>query len=227
MSNPGYANNIPAQTWRSEMSVARKIELTKVNGQYVMLQNPVAEIDAMRRTIPALPGSVITPGIDPLVGSAVKGDLLDLVAKIAPGSASKFGFKVHVGPGQETIVGYDVATGQLYVDRTHSSSYTSMPLGTYFAPLALQGDGSILLRVLVDRSSVEVFANGGLVTMSTLSFAESYSNGVSLFAEDGTANLLSFHAYALDAIATPEPATGITFAAALATTMIRRRKAAV
>jgi fructan beta-fructosidase len=227
MSNPGYANGIPAQTWRSEMSVPRKITLTRINGQYVMLQNPVAEIDAMRRLLSATPGDVITPGVDPLAGLAVGGDVLDLVARIAPGSASKFGFKIHVGPGQETIVGYDVATSQLYVDRTHSSSYTSMPLGTYFAPLALQSDGSVLLRVLVDRSSVEVFANGGLVTMSALSFAESYSNGVSLFAERGTANLLSFNAYALDAVATPEPVTSVSFAAALATTMIRRRTTAV
>ncbi|MFT3784802.1 MAG: glycoside hydrolase family 32 protein [Tepidisphaeraceae bacterium] len=206
MSNPGYAGGQPAQTWRGQMSVPRQITLSSVNGQYVMRQNPVPEIDALRRPIDASPGNQIAPGVDPLAGSNVKGDLLDLVATFDPGSARKFGFKVHVGPGQETIVGYDALTSTLYVDRTHSSSFTSIPLGLYTAPLARQADGSILLRLLVDRSSVEVFANDGLVTMSTLSFAESASNAVSLFAEGGTASLLDFHAYALDP-ALPEPAT--------------------
>lgn len=204
MANPGYAGSVPAQTWRGQMTVPRTVSLKQVNGKYVLTQNPVAEIDAMRVPIAAPSFTSITPGTDPLEGSDVSGDMLDLVTEIKPGSSSEFGVKVHVGPGQETVIGYDVAAHQLYLDRTHSSSYTSIPLGKYTAPLDLQADGSILLRILVDRSSVEVFANGGLITMTALSFAESYSNAVSLFALNGTATVDRFEAYSLAGV--PEPA---------------------
>ena len=36
------------------------------------------------------------------------------------GTASEFGLKVRTGPGEETLIGYNVMAGELFVDRTKS-----------------------------------------------------------------------------------------------------------
>jgi sucrose-6-phosphate hydrolase SacC (GH32 family) len=50
-------------------------------------------------------------------------------------------------------------------------------------------DGRVRLRVLVDRSSVEVFAGGGEATITDQVFPRASSDGVRLFSEGGTATV--------------------------------------
>jgi hypothetical protein len=52
-------------------------------------------------------------GRNPLAGSDVKGEQLELIGTIAAGTAARFGFEVRKAAGQETIIGYDVAGGYL------------------------------------------------------------------------------------------------------------------
>jgi fructan beta-fructosidase len=47
-------------------------------------------------------------------------------------------------------------------------------------------DGKIRLRILVDWSSVEVFAGGGRVTITDQVFPDATSDGVQVFAEGGS-----------------------------------------
>ncbi len=66
-------------------------------------------------------------------------------------------------------------------------------------PLEPLRDGTIELRVLVDRSSVEVFANDGRRTMTNQVFPDWDSTGVSLFAEAGAARIEELVVYDLTA----------------------------
>ena len=50
-------------------------------------------------------------------------------------------------------------------------------------------DGSYHLTIYVDRCSVEVFAQGGQVTMTELIFPAETSTGLSLYASGGTATV--------------------------------------
>ena len=40
-----------------------------------------------------------------------------IIAEFEIGTASEFGLKVRTGPGEETLIGYDVPAGELFVDR--------------------------------------------------------------------------------------------------------------
>ena len=75
-----------------------------------------------------------------------------------------------MGPGQTfTTIGYDARKHELYVDRTHSGNTgfsADFPARTA-APLAAGGE-PLELTILVDRSTLEVFAQGGRVAISTL-----------------------------------------------------------
>ena len=57
-----------------------------------------------------------------------------------------------------------------------------------FAPVELK-NGYITLRVLVDRSSVEVFEGRGRVTITDQIFPDRDSQGIQLFSQGGRAQL--------------------------------------
>lgn len=92
--------------------------------------------------------------------------------------------------GEETVIGYDTTTQELYVDRTHSGAvdFSDDFPGVQRAPLKAK-DGKVKLRVLVDWSSVEVFGGGGEAAITDQIFPNPDSQGVQVFAENGSVTL--------------------------------------
>jgi len=77
------------------------------------------------------------------------------------------------------------------VDRTHSGT---TPVSKDFparieAPLALKDQLS--LDIVVDRSSVELFANQGAVTMTDLVFPNAGANRLEFYSKGGSAQVIS------------------------------------
>ena len=93
--------------------------------------------------------------------------------------------------GDETVIAYDVAAGTLSIDRTKSGAAAAeLPgfPGVHSAPVALR-DGRLNLRILVDRSLVEVFAQGGERTIADQVYPTPGSDGLKVFATGGSATL--------------------------------------
>ena len=98
----------------------------------------------------------------------------------------------------------------MFIDRTKSGATSFDPTfgGVQSAPLPLR-HGQLHLRILVDTSSVEVFADKGQVVLTDQIFPDPSSTGVDLFAVGGTATLVVRHrpARAIDlAVATGQAA---------------------
>lgn len=125
---------------------------------------PVHEIETLvadRRTFADLS---LEDGVTPLAG--VEGELFDLELELEPGEAREIGFVVRGVP-----VTYNVATGQLT-----AAGAT--------AALALQ-DGRIRLRALIDRCSLELFGNGGVLYMALGPTYAEADRTLALFAHGG------------------------------------------
>jgi levanase len=188
MNNWQYANQIPTSPWRSAMSVPRELGLQTIDGRTQLVQQPVRELRSLRtrpsyrqhrRTIPQ--GSTTLPA---------RGKTLAIDADLRLDSAKRAGLKVRTGNGQETVIGYDAEAGELYVDRTRSgtSDFNSNFPGVQRAPLAAR-NGRIHLHILVDWSSVEVFADHGQTVITDQIFPDATSDGIELFADGGGATL--------------------------------------
>lgn len=179
----------------------RQLSLQTVNGKVQLIQQPVRELIGLREADTRVPSTRVANTTTPL---AVHGSSQELQADLTAGTADRFGLDVRTGGGQRTRIGYDTSTGEVYIDRTASGATDFDPTfsGVQRAPLALDG-GRLSLHVLVDASSVEVYAQnsrGEQVTLTDQIFPDPSSTGVAAFAEGGTATLDHMQAWQLKSI---------------------------
>ena len=141
----------------------------------------------------------------------VRGNQLEIVAEFvyraietpaeAEQLASEFGIKVFEGEGQETVIGYDVASQSLFVDRTQSGDTTfSDNFAARTIGLMPSDDGIVRLRIFVDRSSVEVFGNDGYLSVTNRIFPDQSKDGVEVYAIGGPVTLRSLDIYPVKSI---------------------------
>ena len=96
------------------------------------------------------------------------------------------------GNGEYTNIGYAVKGGQLFVDRSNSGQADFSPNFTKIHTANMQPiNQTIQLHIFVDRSSVEVFGNNGLVVMTDQIFPDADSLGLEGFADGGTVTMKS------------------------------------
>ncbi|MBX0297014.1 glycoside hydrolase family 32 protein [Halomicroarcula sp. F27] len=211
MNNWNYAMETPDNGWQGEMTVPRTISLVDGDDGPEVRQHPASELTEIRQEqLAELSDKQITPSnadqvcsqeasaSGPLSGTDVDGRTLEIVATIDPQDADEVGLRVREGDEQASIITYDAANEELRFDRTNAGEFFDEgEYGVADAPLKPLCDGTIELRVFVDRSSVEIFANEGRKTMTNLVFPDWESTGVSLFADGGTATLEHLIAYDL------------------------------
>lgn len=157
MSNWLYANEEPTSPWRGVQSVPRELRLRRGPAGLRLVQAPVRELDARRASKPAV---VLDAG--PLPPAA---DLaLDVRRADAPGQA---GVRLTSAAGEEVTIGVAGDPPEVFVDRTRSraTAFHEAYPGRHAGPVRWR-DGRVSLRILFDRTTLEVFANDGETVIS-------------------------------------------------------------
>ncbi len=101
-------------------------------------------------------------------------------------AASRFGLRLRTGPEEQTTIGYVTKEQKLFIDRTQSGSsdFSDAFAGVHIAPMSPM-DGTIRLHIFVDSSSVELFGNDGLVTITDQIFPGHDTFQIELFSDGG------------------------------------------
>jgi fructan beta-fructosidase len=201
MSNWKYADRTPTTSFRGAMTFPRELKLFKDEDGFIYLtQQPIKEISTLRyKRLTSLKNVLIGSGKNTL--SVASGDLLDINLEFEIGTAKEFGVKVRKSGSQETVIGYDVIQKKLFIDRSRSGDIVDEAFPVkHYAPLELESNNRIRLHILVDRSSVEVFANDGRVVMTDLIFPDINSKSIELFSNDGVVKVKSLTIYKLRSI---------------------------
>jgi sucrose-6-phosphate hydrolase SacC (GH32 family) len=124
-----------------------------------------------------------------------------LRAEIPLQTAREVGWRVLMSGRYSTVIGYNAAARKLFFDRTQSGVIgfnKDFPVRTE-APLIL-ATPTLRLDMLVDRSSVEVFADGGLVASTNLVFPEVGASGLEMYANGGETGPISVEISRLQSI---------------------------
>ena len=183
--------------WSGVMSLPR---LTTVGPDGTLLFAPVPEMAKLRRNHVSVPAQVLV-GAGTSVATGVSGNQLDLEldVQLTPGAELRLGVLASTDGEEETVIVLSRAAdgtsaGTLRLDRTGSSLDPAVDVEDKSGPLPM-ADGRVRLRVLVDRSAVEVFANGKPLTARV--YPTLGGERVTLAATEGSVRLLSFDAWAM------------------------------
>ena len=117
----------------------------------------------------------------------IRGDSCELEMTVPQAAASRYGVKVRVSPDgeEETRLYYDATEKTLVFDSTRSGIDGRKCVES--APLTLGPDEPLKLRVFIDQSVVEVYANDRQAVCRRVYPGRNDSLGVILFAENGEA----------------------------------------
>jgi hypothetical protein len=202
MSNWAYTRDTPTDPWRNAQSLPRDLSLVTVDGEVRLVQTPIEQVQDLRSGPGFHTENINLPsGTLELGDPAAQGQALEIIATFDTdqGTADEFGVRVRVGDGQQTVVGYDRESGEVFIDRTESGLNPGEgATNVHAASLEPDSDGQVKLHIFVDRSSVELFANDGLRTITDVIFPDAESTGVELYAEGGGVQLEELHVWQLD-----------------------------
>jgi len=170
MSNWQYANQVPTEKWRNAMTIPRELGLKDVDGHLLLTSNPVKELSVIEQKQQTINGALLKG--KPATGIPGHFALKFNIAKI-----HDYAIVLSNSAGEKLIVGYHSADKRYYIDRTKSGKTDFNP---QFAKIAysprLTDAAASNLVLVVDGSSVELFADKGLSVMTEIFFPEKVYN---------------------------------------------------
>jgi fructan beta-fructosidase len=182
-----YANKLPTTPFKGAMSVPRQISLRETPAGYELVQTPLS-LQA-RRGPAFLRKNLIVRGSQPL---PFAGESYELDADIALGTAGKISLHLLKSGAEQSVLTYDVATQTLAFDRTKSGKVAFSDRFSSIETMVVKPqNGRLKLHLLVDRSVVEIFANGGQRVLTDLVFPTRHDGQIELMAEGGQAEYKS------------------------------------
>ncbi|HEY2016793.1 MAG TPA: glycoside hydrolase family 32 protein, partial [Bryobacteraceae bacterium] len=182
------AAKVPTQPWRGQMTVPRRLQLKKIQDGLRLMQEPVEALQQLRGDHVEYHGENVAE-LNRALKTKVRWNSLELRSTAVPGAAGELGWKLLAADGKYTAVGY--ANGKLFMDRTHSGVVDFSPAfsARTEAPLNLGGT-PLELTILVDRSTVEVFAQGEQVAMTNLVYPVGGARGIEFYTNGGKTGAL-------------------------------------
>ena len=199
-----YAQAVPTGTeWRGSFAVPRELSLRRTAAGLALVQQPLAELRGLGKAAFSIKSRDLKPGP---AGYELpfRGESYDLELTLKPGKANLLTLNLLQSTNEKTVLRYDVAKQELTLDRRQSGNVAFHPmfassLETAKVPLR---DGQLQLRLLVDKSVVEVFAQDGEITLTDLVFPMQHAGRISLMA-DGEAQVTALRLTDLSQPLTP------------------------
>jgi fructan beta-fructosidase len=194
MDNWSYAEKAPtAPPWRGQMTEPRTVALApdpQRPGEFVLAQQPAPQLGPLADRPFTVSNTTIPHDRNLLQGQ--RATSYEIQATLDVGTAAEVGFTVREGADQRTKIRYNAAQQSLLVDRIQSGD---VGLSSEFpaensAPLILPNNRRLELRILVDRSSVEVFAQDGRIVFTDRVFPDRTADGMSVYAFGGDARVV-------------------------------------
>jgi len=188
MSNWRYANQVPTEGWRSQMTLPRELELHEKKGDYYLVQNLVRELDTYFDIKEERKEVIVTE--EERTFFEVDDDYLEIILSLKNMNANKYGLTIEHTDSQYTTITIDTKENVLVLSREKSGVVDFSDNFPKLQRIHLKDSNQLQLRIIIDSSSLELFIDGGEQALTSLIFPDKVSKRVSLFAEEGKVNLV-------------------------------------
>jgi fructan beta-fructosidase len=169
MSNWMYANTVPTETWRSAMTFPRELKLKHVRDEILLASQPVVELSKIQSKPITISNVKITNSID--MAARIGKVKFPCRINLSMDEIKDFSLVVSNDMGEELIIGYDKKQNQYFIDRTKSgkTNFQNEFAARHVAP-RLTDNTKMNISLLIDVSSVELFADDGSTVMTAIFF---------------------------------------------------------
>lgn len=182
-----YANDIPTKGFRGMYAVPRTLALKRLPQGLRLMQEPVAEIKKFEEELFKSKSTRLNNSTKQL--EEASGAALDISFSLQANAGSTAGINILKSSDEETTISYSADTKTITLDRSHSgnTSFNNSFAGADSVKI-LSASNTVQIRILIDKSIVELFVNDGVYTITDLVFPKyAASNAVELFSKNGTA----------------------------------------
>ncbi len=175
----------PEMPFKGQMTFPSELYVTKFNFGYKLIRKPVKEIEQLHGKHYSWENKNLIPGINENILKKVSGDCIHIIAEFDIKTSNNFGFMIREGRGDAgTEVLYNVKRGTLSV----LGSTVPLP------PI----DNKIKLEILVDRSSIEIYANDGQAVVSNCFTPAEKAEDYVLFTNGGELEVINMDVYSVE-----------------------------
>ena len=209
------------------MSLPRLLTLSKNNSNLdynILKQEPAGDIESLRYNKKSIDRMIIPPNKE-IILNEIKGNAIEIVAEINPMNSQMVEINVLRSEEREEFTkiafykdrGTRLTTSRFYdgpyrglkrqynsilnIDTSYSSTLSNVKSRPpESAPIVLENGENLKLRIFIDKSVVEVFANGKQVVATRVFPGMESSLGVSIKSQGDQSELISLDSYQMKSI---------------------------
>ena len=189
----GWLQNGKPETWpwKGQMSIPHDLSLKTTSEGLILIQTPSSIVrEALSKYAKGRMLSRKNIRLNDRNRIISKDNYFDgnanwIEAELQINESKKTGFILTEknGTTKKVIVGYDAVGQKLYVDCTGSESQNKSHENLIQSAPMKPVNGIITIQILLDKSSLEVFGNGGQRVISTMIYPDKDATGISIFSE--------------------------------------------
>jgi fructan beta-fructosidase len=175
MSNWQYARLVPTGSWRGAATLPRDLSIVNVEGRHYVASTPSEELRKLEREKikTTKEGSVTTARID----GAVR-------VELSTAELKNFTISLANSINQELKIGFDSASNSYYIDRSRSGNVQfEKGFGARHTAPRISVSKSDSITLIIDNSSVELFAGQGLGVLTSIFFPDEEFNSLRIDGE--------------------------------------------
>lgn len=167
------------RTWSQQLTFPVELTLKTIKGQIRLCRNPINGIKELRYDAKIWKDVEVKAGEN--LWEDIDGDVFEIITEIDPGKSKEIILDIR---GEKLI--YNVKDQLLRVMDSEAKVISS--------------DNKIRLRLIVDRNSIEIYANQGEVTFTRFFYPEPSNMNLSLTSKGGKFSIHSMEVYRLKSI---------------------------
>jgi len=177
MNNWLYADHVPTKEWRGATTIPRELHLQKIDDKYYLTSQPVKELELIQN--------------DPILLNDFPASDYSVTVKPTPfkfsittDSITSCNIILSNDAGEKLDVAYEKFTNEYFVTRRNAGNSSFHPAfaSVHKAPRLTRAPNADI-TLLVDRASIELFADNGLTVMTEICFPSQPWTKVSLLSE--------------------------------------------
>ena len=196
MNNIGYMSKIPTTGWRGMMSVPRELSLKDDGKRIKLVQKPVKELQELREEFYSAENIQLK--------NSKKINLseqsFEIKAELDFNQAEEVVFALHKSKEQESLLKLNRKENKIIIDLNNSGNTDFDETFLLEKEIEYNFKEKVEVNIFADRSSLEVFIDGGEVSITNLVFPEETAEEIEIRSAEGPADITILEVFKLNSI---------------------------